>query len=780
MIEGASTRPRLLSSLRWRVLVAISGVVLLCTAVCIAAAVLFLGQALTDRATTEMRNTLNGVSGYLSDQGADLHGAAQLLGDDPVIQKDVLTGNRSALIVHLNPIFADLNVGIMDIVDAHGRMLVRMEDTLTYGDYVGSLPDVRTALAAGDVIAYGRDLVDGQAAGSYALRATIPIRYTSGGNTRIVGVVVVGRQLDTTFADRIGHALSAQVNLIAANQRVGTTITDSHGLPVTGLPEPASVLARIPTGTASIAQVHEDGHISLSGLVPFEGANDGHWIGAVEVVRPLDSVSDVIRRLSFLLLALGAVVVALGMLLALYISRRVTSRLRVLEATASRVASVAHSDAPLGDMVITGPVEGSDEVASLARSFSAMMQALDERIAANAHLYEAAQARVRELSGLAEIARLLTAEPSIQETVGILGEHVCRLVGVEAVAIWLPGEGSRPALYGGHGLPDGYETLTFEALTQGSGQPFETAAQYVIRTGEVRYQSLVDPLPERMTASHRALRDLMRARGCTSATAVPLRVKDRVVGALTCYSVSPDPLSISDQSLLTTIADQVAVAVENARLYVQSRDLAALEERQRLARELHDSVSQALYGIALGARTARELLDRDPAQVVEPLEYVLTQAQAGLTEMRALIFELRPEALETQGLVTALIKHTESLQVRHGIAVHTHLCVEPDIPLAAKEALHRIAQEAMHNILKHARARNVELHLECDGEGIALFISDDGAGFDPGGLFPGHLGLRTMRERATRLGGTLQVESSPGSGTRIRVRVPALAQGTAA
>jgi signal transduction histidine kinase len=218
--------------------------------------------------------------------------------------------------------------------------------------------------------------------------------------------------------------------------------------------------------------------------------------------------------------------------------------------------------------------------------------------------------------------------------------------------------------------------------------------------------------------------------------------------------------------VLQSLANQLAVAIENARLYEQAGQLAALEERQKLARELHDSVSQALYGIALGARTARTLLDRgsDSAHALhDPLDYVLSLAEAGLAEMRALIFELRPESLKTEGLAAALTKQTDALRVRHRLDVQTTLCPEPDLSLDAKEALYRIAQEAMHNIGKHARASRVEVRLAEDGAGV---------GFDPTGEFPGHLGLRSMRERAERLGGTFGVDSAPGQGTRLTAWLP--------
>jgi signal transduction histidine kinase len=191
-------------------------------------------------------------------------------------------------------------------------------------------------------------------------------------------------------------------------------------------------------------------------------------------------------------------------------------------------------------------------------------------------------------------------------------------------------------------------------------------------------------------------------------------------------------------------------------------------------------VSQALYGIALGAQTARQLLEGDE-KAVQPVEYVLSLAEAGLAEMRALIFELRPESLETEGLVSALEKQAAATRARYRLEVDTALpAEEPDAPLAVKEALYRIAQEAMHNTVKHARASKITLRLDADAGALTLEVSDDGAGFDPDGEFPGHLGLRSMRERVSALSGTLELESELGAGTRLRAAVPLRMQRAAA
>ena len=255
--------------------------------------------------------------------------------------------------------------------------------------------------------------------------------------------------------------------------------------------------------------------------------------------------------------------------------------------------------------------------------------------------------------------------------------------------------------------------------------------------------------------------------------AAPLLVQNELIGALFISSVRENRYVQHDIDLVVATANQVAVAIQNARLHRQARSMAALEERQRLARELHDSVSQALFGIGLGAETARVMVDRDPPKAVPAIDYVLQLARGGMAEMRALIFELRPESLEQEGLVAALEKQAAATRARHAIAVELDAGPEPELPLHVKEALYRIAQEAMHNTVKHARATRIDLRVASRKRAVTLEVRDDGQGFDTGGAFPGHLGLVSMRERITQLGGTLVLESAPGAGTIVRVSVPA-------
>lgn len=274
--------------------------------------------------------------------------------------------------------------------------------------------------------------------------------------------------------------------------------------------------------------------------------------------------------------------------------------------------------------------------------------------------------------------------------------------------------------------------------------------------------------------------------GVHSNMRVSLWLNDRFMGGLGIDSPVPRRYSEREKRLMAGVGDLVSAAVERIRLQqetiaaldraeqmnLQIQRLAALEERTRLARELHDSVSQALYGIGLGAQTAYRALDSDPETVRESVEYVLTLAEAGMAEMRALIFELRPESLETEGLAVALAKQGASIQARHGIDVHIDLCDEPDLDLPIKESLYRVVREALHNVVKHASASEVTLRMRCDQQQLQLDVEDNGVGFRTEQNFPGHLGLHSMRERMAALGGQLSITSSAGQGTRLSLILP--------
>jgi len=384
-----------------------------------------------------------------------------------------------------------------------------------------------------------------------------------------------------------------------------------------------------------------------------------------------------------------------------------------------------------------------------------------------AHLEQRVEERTRELASLLEISQTVASTLQLKPLLRLILDKLQTVVDYTGAAI-LTLEGEELVFLDSRSPTPEEELHQLRLLKERLGPIWKTMTTLQpVCLANIRDDS--DPA-ETLHAGMGEVIDTTFAndRACLL---VPLTLKDQIKGLLVLTSSEANAFTPHQAKLAQAIANQAAIAIENARLYEQAQTLAALEERQKLARELHDSVSQALYSIALGVHTARTLLDRDPALVAEPLEDLLALAKGGLAEMRALIFELRPESLETEGIVSALTKQAEALQARHEIAVHLNLGAEPDLPLSVKQELYRIAQEALHNTIKHAQAHQVNLCLSQKMDVFLLEVRDDGVGFDPTSAFPGHLGLHSMRERINRLGGTLQIESAPGEGTTITVGI---------
>jgi signal transduction histidine kinase len=216
------------------------------------------------------------------------------------------------------------------------------------------------------------------------------------------------------------------------------------------------------------------------------------------------------------------------------------------------------------------------------------------------------------------------------------------------------------------------------------------------------------------------------------------------------------------------------IAIENAQLYEQAQQLAATEERNHLARELHDSATQSLYGVTMFAEAAARLLmsgEIEPA--ADHMREVRATAQEALQEMRLLIFELRPPILEKEGLVAALQARLEAVEGRSGLQAEFKAEGVSGLPSEVEEGLYRIAQEALNNTLKHAQAHKVSVCLARKQQNVIMEIVDDGIGFDPTSVRgQGGLGLGGMEERVTLLGGRLRLISKPGEGTTVSVELP--------
>lgn len=229
-----------------------------------------------------------------------------------------------------------------------------------------------------------------------------------------------------------------------------------------------------------------------------------------------------------------------------------------------------------------------------------------------------------------------------------------------------------------------------------------------------------------------------------------------------------------DEELLSILAQHAAIALTNARLYERSRELTISEERSRLAHELHDAVSQKLFSLRLTAQAAAALVDRHPARAKEELQQVAELAAEAADELRAAVVELRPAALDEDGLINTLRTQVQVLDRAHTARVTFDTCGLKALPAAQEEALLRVAQEALHNALRHSGAERVDVSLTRRGPGAALSVTDNGKGFDPRTVRRAgrHLGLVSMRDRASGVGGRLRVNSAPGRGTTIEMEVP--------
>jgi signal transduction histidine kinase len=255
--------------------------------------------------------------------------------------------------------------------------------------------------------------------------------------------------------------------------------------------------------------------------------------------------------------------------------------------------------------------------------------------------------------------------------------------------------------------------------------------------------------------------------------AIPLRVKDRLVGVIDVVN-KPGGFTTEDSRIMRLFANQVAIAIENIHLSQQAERLAVIEERQRLARELHDSVTQALYTVSLYADAARLALSAGKQEVAaDNLRELRSMAREAMLDMRLLVFELRPPILEKEGLVVALQARLDAVETRSG--VHTEFQVEGEssrLTHPVEEAIYRIVQETLTNVVKHAQAQHVKVYLRFSDHLFCLKVEDDGVGFDlDAAQLRGGLGLRTMQERVQRIGGNLSLASTAGKGTTLRVEI---------
>ena len=370
----------------------------------------------------------------------------------------------------------------------------------------------------------------------------------------------------------------------------------------------------------------------------------------------------------------------------------------------------------------------------------------------------------RNLQQFAHIAATVADVRSLKSTLNTIAGVVVEATDAGACAIVLvDGQPPQAHVAGLSGLPDDYPQAYAAAFRRGRRLPALQAyesGQPVLLT-DTRACAALDGLADQ---------------SWPRLACFPLIAHGVPVGAIEMLHARGAHLDDTNVRFLQTVADQVAVAVNVARLSAQAGEALVVRERQRLARELHDSVSQSLFSMTLLARASSLRLQRPGRDGAGDLQEMLTdlenQSTSALAEMRALLYELRPQTLSGRSLLVALQAQADALQDRLGLTVQIDAANWRPLAVAVEEELFRIALEALANLVRHASATRVQITLTTQDGMSVLSLADDGIGFDVTTPRPGHLGLETMAERAERIGARLDIDSTPGQGTRVRVLVP--------
>jgi signal transduction histidine kinase len=338
------------------------------------------------------------------------------------------------------------------------------------------------------------------------------------------------------------------------------------------------------------------------------------------------------------------------------------------------------------------------------------------------------------------------------------------LVGAEYAALGVPDGGGSFAQFLVSGLSAGQQAAIGPLPRQHGLLAVMLREPYAQRVADIR----ADPRFRWWPSAHPTLGAFL---------GVPIRDRDEILGAIYVANKAGG-FTEADEELLAVLAAHAAIALTHARLYARNRELTIAEERGRIAHDLHDAVAQRLFGLRLTVRAAELLLERDPVGARARLAEVATLAREATEELQAAVLELRPASLDEDGLATTLRKQVEVLDRAYRTGAGPRLeYVEdtpPELPPAQEAVVLRVAQEALHNAVRHAAARTVRVTLTGKGTGVRLEVSDDGIGFDTGTVLGagGSLGLRSMLERACSVRGTTTVDSTPGSGTTVRLEVP--------
>ena len=655
------------------------------------------------------------------------------------------------------------------LLDLQGRVVVSTDATRE-GKVYGGTPAFRRGLA-GPVTwlpFYPRDATASAdaflAEDPSTVVTAVPHRSESG---ELVGIIVGRSAMGVLFAiieERTGLEETGRAYLVDGRHRL-----------LAGTQLPQSAVDADDAGAHAISTSGLDSTIrsaaSSSGVYVGSGGasvvGSSRWLPDLEVALSVEQ--NLAEALSATFTTVGIHVfialaaVAIAVVASLLMTRSIADPIAGLALTASQIAT-GHLDRVVR-------VEKADEIGALARSFNSMtsqlrdlINSLEQRVGERTHALQEANAalerRALQLETSARVGRDITSILAIDDLLARVVDLIQDAFGYYHVQVFLLDRDADQLVLRADG-----RTLSSEFRCLELGQP--SINSRAAQTGKPVLVNDVSHDPVYLFDSN--------VPDTRSELVVPLRLGEQVIGTLDVHHARTDAFTTEDVLVIQSLGDQIAVAIENAHLYDQSRELAILEERTRLARELHDSVTQSLYSVVLLSEGWRRQLSSGAVgpQPETQLRRIGEIAQQALKEMRLLIHELRPPALGQDSLVDALRKRLDAVENHVGVEGRVVMDDFIDLPPDVEEGLYRIAQEALNNALKHAQATRETVRLCVKDDAVVLEIGDDGRGFDLQAVeSKGGMGLTSMRERTRQLGGELDIRSSPGAGTTVTVRVP--------
>lgn len=491
---------------------------------------------------------------------------------------------------------------------------------------------------------------------------------------------------------------------------------------------------------------------------------DNRTIGSFEIGFTDEYIDALVLRTVFaLIIVLVGFLFLAGLALYIFMNRSIIKPIEQFTRTVGEINP--------DNLSVRIPIQTKDEIGFLIRTFNFMTDNLEKSHIdlkqSRDELEEKVELRTRgerrraeQLRAINEVSRRVSSILTLDELLTYVVSSLQQTFNFYNVNIFLVdtynGVVELKAGTGGYRgtVPIGFQIRTGEGIVGTVAQSQESLLIPDVRK-EPRYISSWE-LPE-----------------TNSELAVPIKLGLETFGVLDVQSNEIDAFDEIDLFTAQTLGDQLAIAIENARLYLETQEMAVLSERNRMAREIHDTLAQGFTGIVLQLEAAEQTLVEDTTKSQEHLNKARQLARDSLNEARRSVWDLRPQALEQLSLIDTLHQETEKFAQDNQIKTSFHCSRKrPILDRDTENALLRIYQEALNNIRKHAHADNAEIKLSFDEENVYLSIQDDGIGFNADRDMDGGFGLISIRERTRLLGGSLDISSEKGKGTRLDIKIP--------